>query len=131
MNKNKGDDHFERWLMRYGEAWEGKNVQAFSSLFSKDADYYWTPFEKPKCGPDEIGRAFQAAVESQTEISFAARVIDAGPKNGLAHWTCSFTRINTGANVRIDGILAVEFDDNDDDKDRAICFREWWHRDEQ
>lgn len=120
-------EHFEVWLKDYGAAWEAKDISAFSSLFHADAIYYWTPFEDPKKGHDGIGNAFAAAVATQTDIDFGARALYVEARLGAAHWSCAFTRKETGNRVRLDGIFVVQFSEDGS----ALSFREWWHSDEQ
>ena len=120
-------DHFEAWLKSYGAAWEAKDIAAFVSLFNPNAIYYWTPFEDPQKGHDEIGEAVAAAVATQTKIEFGARVLYVEARLGAAHWTCAFNRQETGDRVRLDGIFVVQFSEDGS----ALSFREWWHSDEQ
>ena len=120
------EDHFDQWLRDYGAAWEGKDEAAFTAGFEEDALYYWTPFEDPKRGVKEIGEAFAAAVARQDDIDFGARLLYVSAQLGAAHWSCSFTRKETGKRVHLDGIFVVQFGDSG----RALSFREWWHSDE-
>ena len=53
-----------RWLERYGDAWERKDTDAFTDLFTADARYYWTPFQR-KIGREAIAEAFRGAVANQ------------------------------------------------------------------
>lgn len=118
---------FSEWLRRYGRAWEARDASRFSNLFSADALYYWTPFEAPKKGRDEIAGAFSKAVGRQRDIEFGARVLYVEARLGAAHWSCALTRVATGRRVHIDGVLVVQFDQGG----LAVSFREWWHSDER
>ena len=120
------EQNFKHWLQSYGDAWQAQDASSFTALFAEDALYYWTPFEEPKRGQDEISIAFNAAVEKQRDIDFGARVLYTQEKLGAAHWSCSFTRAGTGLRVHLDGILVVQFSDSG----KALSFREWWHSDE-
>lgn len=117
---------FDHWLKEYGAAWEAKNAEKFATLFEDDALYYWTPFDPPKKGREQIRDAFSHAVATQTEIDFAARVLSADAPVGTAHWQCVHKRVTTGKRVTIDGIFVVQFGVFD----HALLFREWWHSDE-
>ncbi len=112
---------FKQWIDRYGAAWQAKDSDAFGALFSNTALYYWTPFEEPKSGTEEITGAFSDAVATQENIHFEYKLLSWQDNTGLAHWTCRF---NSGSKeVEIDGILQGQFDKDD------LCeeFREWWH----
>ncbi len=121
------DQKFENWLQAYGAAWQAKDASAFAALFEEDGLYYWTPFEDPKKGRDEIAAAFSDAVANQQDIDFGARLLYVQAQLGAAHWSCAFTRTNTGERVHLDGIFVVQFND----KGSALSFREWWHSDEK
>ena len=120
------EQDFETWLKRYGDAWEARDGAGFASLFDDDALYYWTPFEDPQKGVKEIEAAFSAAVARQQKIDFGARVLYVAAQLGAAHWSCAFTRKETGKRVHLDGIFVVQFGEGGN----ALSFREWWHSDE-
>lgn len=119
-------DSFDTWVDRYGRAWEKRDAQSFSDLFTTDARYYWTPFEEPKLGREGIARAFEAATDNQQDIRFEYELLSVEAPVRLARWRCEFTRIGTGVRVHLDGILSVRMAEN------GLCqeFREWWHSDE-
>jgi hypothetical protein len=119
--------HFSAWLSAYGKAWEHKNAGGYAELFADNALYYWTPFDQPKKGREEIVAAIAAAVANQRDIEFGARVLYTQAQLGVAHWSCAFTRIPTGKRVHIDGICVVQFETDG----KALSFREWWHSDER
>jgi len=114
------------WLQALGEAWTGRDVDAFTALFADTADYYWTPFEAPKRGRAEIGAAFSNAVETQRDIRFGFELLHAGAEFCVAHWWCGFRRTGTNAAVQIDGIMQVWLDRDG----KCVEFREWWRKDE-
>ncbi len=115
------DMAFERWLDGMGSAWQAKDAEAFCDLFADSARYFWTPFEAPKYGTDEIAEAFRSAVATQEDIHFEHSLVAWQDDTGLAHWHCRFNR--DGKAVEIDGMLRALFDDE------GLCdeFREWWH----
>lgn len=116
----------EAWLSAYGKAWEHRDALAFSELFTTDARYYWTPFDQPNEGRDEVREAVEAAVSNQENIEFEAEVLALTSDGALARWRCFFDRIPAGKRVHLDGIFLLEF------SREGLCrhFREWWHSDE-
>ena len=121
------DHHkFDDWLTRYGAAWEAKDADAFTALFSDDVHYYWTPFEEPKTGRDGVAAAFSNAVANQQDIHFRYEILAVDAARCVARWWCSLTRPATGHAVQLDGILLVEPTAD------GLCevLREWWHSDE-
>jgi ketosteroid isomerase-like protein len=121
------EQRFRTWLDVYGKAWEAQDAHGFASHFAEGALYYWTPFDEPKRGREEIAAAFSAAVGKQRDIDFGARVLYVEAQLGAAHWSCAFTRAGTGKRVHLDGIFVVQFDE----AGKALSFREWWHTDEK
>jgi hypothetical protein len=115
---------FEHWLKEYGRCWENKDPKSFSELFSVDIKYYWTPFEKPKTGRNEVAKAVEEAISTQSGIEFNFKILNVNGNKSIAHWWCSFTRITTGNPIKLDGILTVEMNE------KNLCeeFREWWHK---
>lgn len=120
------DQIFSNWLTKYGQVWETRYPEGVGDLYSSDVLYYWTPFEEPLRGRDAITAASREASGRQEDIRFGYEVIAQKDNEGWARWWCSFTRVGTGRNIRIDGILRAVFDAE------GLCseFREWWHSDE-
>jgi hypothetical protein len=116
-------ERFVGWLAAYGAAWEARDAPAFARLFSDECAYHWTPAQPPYVGPAAIAGAFARAVATQDDIRFSAEVLSVDAGQGLAHWTCVFTRRPAGHGVRLDGILLARAGPD------GTCaeFREWWH----
>lgn len=119
-------ERLDAWLREYGRAWERKDTKAFTSLFSDDVVYHWTPFEEPKSGRSGVALAFDGAVARQSDIRFEATILGVEGDRGIVHWRCAFDRVGGNRRVHLDGIFLTEFDD------AGLCrvFREWWHSDE-
>ncbi len=117
---------FDQWLKTYGAAWEAKDADAFTALFSDDVQYYWTPFEEPKRGRGGVAAAFNGAVANQRDIHFRYEILAVDEARCVARWWCSLKRPATDQAVRLDGIMMVE------PAADGLCevFREWWHSDE-
>lgn len=115
------------WLDEYGRAWEARDASAFVRLFSHDVRYHWTPFEAAREGRDGLAEAFEAATARQEQIAFSATMLGIHDGSALAHWQCSFVRIDSGLPVRLDGIFLMEFNADG----QCERFREWWHSDEE
>lgn len=119
-----GED-FKSWLKLYGQTWQDKEPIRFSELFTFDAKYFRTPFEKAKSGREEIRAAFEAEVSTQDNIKFGYEVISFDKNIGVCRWWCKFTRISSQNLIKLDGVFICEFDKNN------VClnFREWRHKD--
>lgn len=116
---------FNRWLASYGLAWEEGDPQGVAALFTDQATYYVTPFDKPISGSDAIQEYWRSSTHSkQQDISFSYRIISVWRNKGIAHWQASFLRPDSKELVELDGILLAEFDET------GLCteFKEWWHR---
>lgn len=119
-----GED-FKNWLKLYGQAWEDKDPKRFADLFTVDAKYFWTPFENPKLGREDIRIAFETAISTQENIKFGYDVISFAENIGICRWWCKFIRTTSQNLVKLDCIFVCEFDNSN------LCknFREWWHKD--
>jgi ketosteroid isomerase-like protein len=118
-------DAFERWLKAYQAAWERRDAHAAASLFSpQGAEYYWTPFDPPQRGRDEIAQAWQGAVTQQQDIHMNFEVLAVEGNRGIARWHTNFKSIASGEPVQLDGVLTAEFDG----PQHCRVFREWWHQ---
>ncbi len=119
---------FRDWVQSYGEAWEGRDAEAAAMLFAHDALYYWTPFDEPKRGREEIAAAWQEATSRQRNVKFSYELLAVTSRTGIARWHTSLDRSAAERRVELDGILAAEFD-----SETALCrvFREWWHSKEE
>jgi ketosteroid isomerase-like protein len=119
-------EQFTQWLRAYQSAWEGRNAAAAARLFTEDARYYWTPLVPPQQGPGEIAAAWEAAVSEQRDIRFSFDVFGVSGATGMARWRADFTRLPNRYKVRIEGVLAAEFESGG----QCRVFREWWHSEE-
>lgn len=118
-------DAFERWLQGYQTAWENRDPQAAAALFSAaGAEYYWTPFDAPQRGRDEIAAVWQAAVSQQRDIRMSFETLAVEGNRGVAKWHTNFTTVQSGEPVQLDGVLIAEFDA----PEHCRVFREWWHQ---
>lgn len=119
-------DQAETWLRRYGEAWMQADPALAASLFSDDCRYYETPYSEPAIGPEGVRRYWQAVPDAQRDVRFDYRLLAVRDDCAVAHWTASFVRAASGAEVRLDGVFLLEFTD----ERRCRVLREWWHRSE-
>jgi len=126
MDKTLTPALMTEWLEKYKAAWEANDPEAAAVLFTDDAEYYWTPFEVPKRGRDEIAKAWADATSRQQNVHFSFDVLAVYDSSGIAHWHTSFLRMTTGKHVELDGIIIAEFNGE------RLChvFREWWHSSE-
>ena len=116
---------FERWLERYGQAWESGSPESVLDLFSERAEYFETPFDPPMVGHDAIRRYWtEGAKETQRHVRFSAQPIAFDGESGHALWRATFERVPSGSRVELEGVLSARFDSGM----RCVVFREWWHR---
>ncbi len=117
---------FQQWLDAYGRAWETRDPEAVTALFTPDALYRWTPFGEPKRGREGIARAWKEATSRQGQIQFRYEILTVTGNRGIARWWCSLVRNPSKGKVQLDGIFLVTMATD------KLCelFREWWHSDE-
>lgn len=115
------------WLEAYGRAWETRNAEAVTALFSDDATYQETPFVEPLRGLQAIAAYWSAATGSHVDVHFDYAVLALSGNQGIAHWRCSFVRPQEKASLRLDGVFVLQFDE----QGQCKSLREWWHRQER
>jgi ketosteroid isomerase-like protein len=120
-------EQLEAWMAKLGRAWEAGDADAAAALFSEDVSYQEDPFAAPMRGREAV-RAYWAEVPlTQRDIRFGFETLAVTEDGGVFHWWASFTRIPTGAAVKLDGAQIVRFDDDG----RCCSLREWWMREEE
>lgn len=120
-------DAFKMWLDAYGRAWETRDPDAATDLFTEDALYYETPFADPFAGRKAIYNYWADVPRLQTNITFRYEILSVKGDTGVARWWADFTRISSQKRVHLDGIFVITMADNG----RCREFREWWHRQEK
>jgi ketosteroid isomerase-like protein len=114
----------DRWLDKYGRAWERGDAEASIGLYSEDVRYYETPFDAPEIGHESVRRYCLEAAGAQRDVRFSHEAYSMEGDTGIARWRASFVRVPSGMHVELDGIFVLRFDG--DGKCREL--REWWHR---
>ena len=111
------------WLDAYGKAWEERDPQAASELFTEDAVYQWGPFGRKLRGRVMIREAWAEAVEEQDKIEFGYEVMAASARGGIVRWWCRMDLPERGVRQRIEGIFRLAFDET------GLCksLEEWWN----
>jgi hypothetical protein len=113
---------FTAWLEAYKRAWETKDPGAAGALFTPEATYHENPFEEPFRGREAIIEYWGRVTASQEGIRFSYEIVTVDDEVGVNRWRCSFHRVPTGAEVKIDGTFVVRLNV------AGLCtaFREWW-----
>ena len=119
MNVNE----LERWLRAYGDAWEQRDAAGACRLFANDALYYETPYAEPFRGRDGIGSYWSSVTADQRDIRFESTPIGVVGSTGIARRSAKFKPAPSGADVELNGVFLLEFDD----QGRCATLREWWH----
>ena len=112
------------WLEGYQAAWENGDPDLAASLFTADAEYYESPFDKPFIGANGVRDYWSEVPESQRDIHFAYRILNIFDNHALVHWQAEFYRVPSGSRVELDGIFFLEYAADG----RCMLLREWWHR---
>jgi ketosteroid isomerase-like protein len=113
----------ENWLVRYEQAWESRDAERASALFTSDARYHEMPFDAPKNGREGIREYWSTVTADQRDIDFRASVVAVNGQTGVARWTASLQSASSGARIELDGVFVLTFDES------GLCseLREWWH----
>ena len=120
-------DRIRDWWDAMGVAWGERSGEGFGALFTDDAEYYWTPFEKPQVGAAEITERTAQAMANQRDVKFRYEVLFEEEDRSIVRWISTFHRPDSDVEVTIDGIGYMELAPSG----KATIFREWWHGQEQ
>lgn len=119
-------DDFRAWLVRFGDAWEGRDADGISALFAPGALFQAEPFTDALRGKPAIRDHWHGRLERQVGIQFRAEVLGVGVTYGVAHWVVGYGLADAAADTAkavIDGVLLAAFDRSG----RCTSLRQWWH----
>jgi len=114
---------FAEWLDRYRAAWEQRDPEAASALFTEGATYHEVPYDTPIAGRAAIADYWTTAVGGQRDVRFTSEILACEEDRGLCHWHATFTAAEGGATIDLDGIFHCRFADDS----HVAAFQEWWH----
>jgi ketosteroid isomerase-like protein len=115
------------WLDAYGRAWEERDAQAASDLFTEDAVYQWGPFGRKLRGRIMIREAWAEAVERQEKIAFGYEVMSASADGGIVRWWCAADLPAERVRSKTEGIFRLAFDET------GMCtsLEEWFNSEQE
>lgn len=113
----------DAWLAAYEKAWEEKDPEAAGKLFAANGRYFETPYAEPFEGPAGVSSYWGRVTADQRDIDFQYSIIAVEGSTGVASWSARFTTVAGDANVELNGVFVLQFDDSK----RCVLLREWWH----
>jgi ketosteroid isomerase-like protein len=116
-------DELVNWLNGYKHAWQERDADAVTRLFTADALYYETPYAEPFQGRSGIAAYWQRVTSDQADIDFSSDALGMLGDTGVARWSARFTAVSSGAKLELDGVFLLQFNN----EGLCICLREWWH----
>jgi hypothetical protein len=115
---------FKAWLYAYGQAWENRNPEAATALFTEDGTYQVTPFLEPVRGRKAIFEYWSEVARTEENIRFGYEILVAKSDLNIARWSASFVIVPQGLQTQLDGIFLISLDE----EGRCRSLREWWHK---
>jgi hypothetical protein len=115
---------FKAWLDAYGQAWENRNPEATTALFTEDGTYQVTPFLEPVRGRKAIFEYWSEVARTEENIRFGYEILVAKAELNIARWSASFVIVPQGLQTQLDGIFLISLDE----EGRCRSLREWWHK---
>ena len=115
---------FKAWLDAYGQAWENRNPEAATVLFTEDGTYQVTPFLEPVRGRKAIFEYWSEVARTEENIRFGYEILVAKAELNIARWSASFVIVPQGLQTQLDGIFLISLDE----EGRCRSLREWWHK---
>lgn len=116
-------DDLRNWLGAYGAAWEERDAEAASQLFSEDALYFETPYAEPFRGRQGVKGYWEKVTDDQRDVDFESETLGFLGATGVAKWSARFKLASNGVAVELNGVFLLEFNED------GLCtrLREWWH----
>jgi ketosteroid isomerase-like protein len=111
-------------LDRYKHAWETFDGDAWTDLFTEDAEYHRDPFEPPMVGSNSLRAYLLQMAESQDQVEMTVERHWVVGTTVLAAWHASYVQVPSRGRVRLAGFMTLEVADDG----RISRLREWWHR---
>jgi hypothetical protein len=115
---------FKAWLDAYGQAWENRNPEAATALFTEDGTCQVTPFLEPVRGRKAIFEYWSEVARTEENIRFGYEILVAKAELNIARWSASFVIVPQGLQTQQDGIFLISLDE----EGRCRSLREWWHK---
>lgn len=111
----------DTWVESYRVAWERRDPEAASALFSSQSSYRSYILGEPHLGRDGVAEYWRSVTESQSEVRVRmGRPFIEGSRVAVEFWT---TMLSEGSPVTLPGCLLLDFDED------GLChrLREYWH----
>lgn len=103
-------DEARLWLDGYKHAWETRDVELASALFSDDATYREGRFMPAMVGANAIRNYWQSRVyEGQRDVSFSYKIWAVSENQCFAEYQANFTWLPINGIMELDGVLRVTF----------------------
>ena len=115
---------FKSWLDAYGQAWENRNPEAATALFTESGTYQVTPFLEPMRGRKAIFEYWSELARTEENIRFGYEILVANRQCNIARWSASFVIVPPGLQTQLDGIFLISLDADG----RCQSLQEWWHK---
>src|SRR6267378_4677016 len=115
---------FKSWLDAYAQAWEDRNPEAATALFTESGTYQVTPFLEPMRGRNAIFEYWSEVARTEENIRFGYEILVANSEFNIARWSASFVIVPPGLQTPLDGIFLISLDA----EGRCKSLQEWWHK---
>jgi nuclear transport factor 2 (NTF2) superfamily protein len=77
---------FKSWLDAYGQAWECRDPEAATVLFTEDSTYQVTPFLEPMRGRKAIFEYWSQVAPTEENIRFGYEILIVSTEINIARW---------------------------------------------
>lgn len=116
-------ERFDDLMARFGKGWEKGKAEQIVEVFSPDAVFFPSPFDRPARGQEAIRDYWRDLPMEQAEVAFRyGEIFRAGPWFAT-EFKCTFRRRRTGEPVDLRGALFCETGG-----DLITEMRMYWHR---
>lgn len=110
------------WLDHYVRAWKSYNPEDIGALFSEDAVYYYTPFDKPLIGRVAIIESWLAEQDAPGSYDAQYHPVIIQDDTAVTNGKSSYFYADGSLETEFDNIFILRFDA----QNRVIELREWY-----
>ncbi len=111
------------WLENYVLAWKSADPEAIGSLFSEDAQYFYTPFEEPVIGREAIVASWLEDPDQPGTFDGAYEPLVVEGSVAVANGRSRYYTAGTAfVGAEYDNIFVLRFDE----QGKCVEFREWF-----
>lgn len=112
---------FNKWFTDFGKAWASLDPKLAAGLFSKDAIYYESVFDKPYESQEDILKLWLVVPKNQKDVKFTLELLSVTGNLAVANWKLTRNILPGNTKQDIDSIFVIRLNEE------SLCnyFKQW------